>query len=52
MIRTYKVSVPNRLKSTVKFTLEGDLSQTLAFLYAVVDGRNVIEANVLILAGD
>jgi hypothetical protein len=41
------VYVLNRLKSTVKFTLEGDLSPTLAFLYALVDGRNVIEKNVL-----
>jgi len=28
------------------FTLEGNLSQTLAFIYALVDGRNVIETNI------
>lgn len=39
--------VLNRLKSTVKFTLEGDLSPTLAFLYTLVDGRNLIETNIL-----
>ena len=46
LIRTYKVTGLNSLKSTVKFTLEGNLSQTLAFLYALLEGRDVIETNV------
>jgi hypothetical protein len=28
------------------FTLEGNLSETLAFLYALVDGRKVVETNI------